>query len=417
MACGPREFVCEHMRSAVFWLVIVTLVFVPGATARAQTPADTTASPEPDPWPGDSTSIAPARVPERRLSGFAILVEQDQFAGQRNEDRNYTMGVGFQFPGSWSNTWAWGILQKPRGFFDALFGINQAVTRRAIEGPHAGSSFENHSFLFGNTAFTPDSLNTTHPVYGDRPYSSLLFYTASRAQVSRSAFGKDLDTVIRTEFTFGILGLRISEEVQTWIHSEIRKHNGKEVPYDPLGWPNQISDGGEPTIRFGASYQRLTVNTRYADFSLKGEGNIGYYTNLAAGALTRLGWIDTPFWMFDPAPLVAVNEAKETANTTRGTRGWEVYAFAGGRTRLVAYNVLLQGQFRESVHTLTPAEIENVVFEFETGIRAGLRGWSLTWVTAAGRSPEHRLEEARSHYWGGLFVSYQAGYRKKSGGS
>jgi hypothetical protein len=78
---------------------------------------------------------------------------------------------------------------------------------------------------------------------------------------------------------------------------------------------------------------------------------------------------------------------------------------------------MLQGQFKESVHTLDPWEIERVVFEFETGIRAGFHGWSLTWVTGAGRSPEHNLEQARSHYWGGFFVSYQAGYRKSGGGS
>ncbi|HEU4365580.1 MAG TPA: lipid A-modifier LpxR family protein [Candidatus Krumholzibacteria bacterium] len=397
-------------------ILALTMFAFMAAPVAAQSPADSSVADPPDPW-GDE-GVAPDAVPERPLSGFAILVEQDQFAGQRNEDRNYTMGVGFQFPGSWSNTWARGALQKPRALFDALFGIDRKRTKNALEGRSAGFSFENHSFLFGNTAFTPDSLNTTRPVYGDRPYSSLLFYTVSKAQVLRSGSGEDLDTVLRTEFTFGILGLRISEEVQTWIHGEIRKHNGKEVPYDPLGWPNQVSDGGEPTARFGASYQRLTVNKRYADFSWKGEGNLGYYTNVAAGALTRLGWIDTPFWMFDPAPLVAVNEARETADRMRrGTRGWEAYAFAGGRCRLVAYNAMLQGQFRESVHTLDPSQIERVLFEFETGIRAGYRGWSVTWVTGAGRSPEHRLPEARSHYWGGIFVSYQAGYRRAGGGS
>lgn len=392
------------MLIVVAFVLFVCLPFAHPGRSCAQTPADTT---DVDPFEGDTPPPSTAKSTERRLSGFALLVEQDQFAGQRNEDRNYTMGVGFQFPGSWSSTWAHGFLQMPRGFFDTLIGLN---ANRSLEGPNAGVSFENHSFLFGNTAFTPDSLNTTRPVLEDRPYSSLLFYTVSRAQVLRSGFGKDLDTVIRTEFTFGILGLRISEDVQTWIHSEIRKHNGKVVPYDPLGWPNQISDGGEPTFRYGASYQRLTLNEKYGDFSWKAEGNVGYYTNVALGALTRVGRIRTPFWMFDPAPLVAVNEGRGTTGAaSRGRGGLEAYAFAGGRCRLVAYNALLQGQFRESVHTLTPDEIERIVFEFETGVRVGYRGWGVTWVTGAGRSPEHRLEEARSHYWGGIFVSFQSG--------
>ena len=56
----------------------------------------------------------------------------------------------------------------------------------------------------------------------------------------------------------------------------------KDTPYDPEGWNDQISDGGEPMLRAGLMYQRSTVETKWFDSTLR--------------AWSKRNADTTPFW-------------------------------------------------------------------------------------------------------------------------
>ena len=150
--------------------------------------------------------------------------------------------------------------------------------------------------------------------------------------------------------------------------------------------------------------QQLSSQPWY-DLALSGEVNLGYYTNAAAGLALRLGRITTDFSQFDPNPLGSYNEVQAARRPS--PRALELYGWLAGRTRLVAYNALLQGQFRRSAVTFDSTGIEHVVNELETGVTAGLCGFHATWVVLAGRSPEIRVSRPRAHYWGAFHVSFR----------
>jgi hypothetical protein len=82
---------------------------------------------------------------------------------------------------------------------------------------------------------------------------------------------------------------------------------------------------------------------------------------------------------------------------------WEFFVFAGARPRLNIYNALLQGQFRDSVHTV---DIRREQFEWDLGVSASILRLRLTWNVLAGRTPEFTGGQSRTHTWGSLVATY-----------
>ncbi len=344
-------------------------------------------------------------MPELPLSGLAGYFDQDWLllAESRNEDRNYTMGLALQASGSWMES-AFGWLVDPLDYLTGLRSLHRQLRMRGGE--------RGHTLVLGHGAFTPNELNQRLPIPDDRPYASLLYLTMSRATVL-----PHWGLVLRTETSVGVLGLRVGEWAQTRIHRWLR--TGDEVePYDPLGWPNQISDGGEPTLRYMAGVQYQLAASRWHDFSVAGEASLGYYTNAAAGGLLRFGWISSESWTVVTNPITAANQAlgNGTGSSIRRPGGFEVYGFLSGRSRLVAYNALLEGQFRDSAVERPAWEVERVVEEFEVGVSAGWYGITATFMLLAGRTPEYQVAGVtpRTHTWGGLYLSWRQPPRRQS---
>jgi len=333
----------------------------------------------------------PAKL-EAPFTSATILFENDVLAQLgHNEDRNYTGGLGLVAGG--------GFVQKlhldaPLQLFDRIAGINRK---------HEASDNHQHSFMFVGTGFTPDVLNTASVVKGDRPYASIIGLSVSQVSIEKAR----RRSTWTSDFTLGVLGLSAVGNVQKKIHAGLRRKSGEATPYEPLGWHNQISDGGEPTALYRVAYQQQIAGDgpgpnirKHFQLVAGGEASAGYYTNVAATASARLGFFTTDFWQFTPNGTNVANQAYGQTATPR----WEAFIFAGLRPRVVAYNALLQGQFRKSVYTVTPRRFL-AEFDLGVGVYIPFAHMRLTWDAFAGRTAEFTTTR-RTHTWG----SYQLGF-------
>jgi hypothetical protein len=282
-----------------------------------------------------------------------------------------------------------------------LRGFDRALGLAPIHRQNKFGVRERYALTFGHSAFTPDDLGDTQVIPGDRPYASLLYLTSARLSVSPDRY-----FALRTDMTFGLLGGPLARPVQAWIHEQLR---GDGVsPKDPKGWSHQISDGGEPTLRYGVSGRWLVPDTAsWLDLSVLGEVNVGTYTNAATGLVLRMGLRQTPFWGFDSNPMGYANQGTSGES---GPDRLDAYVFAGLRERAVAYNALLQGQFRHSDLRVRAADVERLITEFEIGFVVGKPGIvSFTWALFAGRSPEYEGVGERPHLWGSMYLTFGGG--------
>lgn len=379
------------------------------APSQAQ-PALPSPAPPPDPFETPHPASGAPAAPEG--SSFSLYIDQDSvlpWLGPWGGDQNYTMGGGFGFGGAWISR---SHLDGPLNGLDFLSGLGKLHSRlRNTAG--AGNYLESHTLTLAVTAFTPRHLEITEPIRDDRPYASLLALTAGHATIDGAK-----RRVIRTEFTLGALGLRIADTVQTAIHRHRRANNQKEdptavTPYDPQGWPHQISDGGEPVVKYTVSYLQVAQETRFHDIGIQGEASLGYYTNIAAGPVVRVGLLRSDLWSLNTNPLTAYNQAScapaetkcgDLPKRDRSPSKLEIYAFGAGRVRLVAYNALLEGALRHSEVTFGATQIEPLVREFETGVTTTWHNWGVT-IALARRSAEYNVGQPRSHTWGGAYIT------------
>jgi hypothetical protein len=213
----------------------------------------------------------------------------------------------------------------------------------------------------------------------------------------------DGKATIKTELDVGILGLRLDEWIQTRIHRAVRTDpNGR--PYDPQGWPHQISDGGEPTLRYVYSRQALLATKDLIDVSTGAEASLGYYTNTSVSLLVRIGCRNTPFYAAGINSIGMANQGSDRPTPSCG-RPFDLYMFGGLTGKAVLYNALLEGQFRHSDVRVAPGEIEHIIAEFQWGVTAGWDGTYLTWAILSGRTPEFHSDKERTHLWSGIYLT------------
>ena len=217
------------------------------------------------------------------------------------------------------------------------------------------------------------------------------------------------------EVVLGFLGSGVPAALQTWIH----ENNSSVVPQ---GWDNEISAGGEPTILLRAQYERrLTAcwsggcghpelyGRRFFEATMFGEGMVGYYGNVAGGLRARIGWFQSEFWDFDGAPLGSVAQAAGVPEKEGFRNRFEIFAFGGVQGRLVAWNALLQGQFKSNPYEIAASDVKRALGEFQVGLVTSIplgQTWrvGLGWLYA-GRSAEFDGPLARTHTYGSAFLT------------
>lgn len=316
-------------------------------------------------------------------------VDQDLFA-PNNEDRNYTMGVMLEWHGNHAETHA-------LNSFKLLDYINSGLHPDSIQ----GSPF--YIVSLGNSAFTPDKIESVAAIQEDRPYSSILYTSSNVIRESvpgQKAYGSKL--------VIGILGLRISEWVQTGIHHVNRSISGGNTPYDPKGWNHQVSDGGEPTAMYQESwFRRFAINSDKIDAAYSWDASLGYYTTASAGAAIKMGSFNkyngTPFWT-----MITGLDTQGDANRLQkleasSEHGYsEKYVTAGFRVRAVGYNALLQCQFRNSDVCFKSTDVERIVYEGAVGFTFRKEKGNTWTITCNHRTQEHKKTERRGHTWCGI---------------
>src|SRR5690606_19037844 len=110
-----------------------------------------------------------------------------------------------------------------------------------------------------------------------------------------------------------------------------RIHEGLDLSELPQGWDHQVSDGGEPTMRFTWARQALLASNfqaRHREFELKWrtEASVGYLTEASIGASARWGRINTPWWSFTPERADYVAQPAPVIGTSVGGSARERYA-------------------------------------------------------------------------------------------
>ena len=347
----------------------------------------------------------PTGKSEALITGGSLYVEEDMFLDGYidglNSDRNYTGGLGIQLNGRIAAV----TMGRPLSVLDQAVALLGIPVRRE----HRQAERYQHSLMLTGVAFTPEDLDNPVPQAGDRPFSSLIALSGRTASVDTTGMMS-----WHSELTVGVLGTHVARNAQRWIHQQWRDRTGEATPVDPTpGWENQVSAGGEPTAMYTVGFERLLGQSgdrgaqpqnrlpAWWQVSWGASGSAGYYTQLAASATVRAGVIRNEFWTYRGNPM---------GNTNVGVGTWiqqhplDANVFVTVRPRLVAYNALLEGQFRESAHT-QPARPG--VLDFETGLNLGYGRFSGTWILIAGRSPEFSGSD-RWHTWASFFVSVQS---------
>lgn len=314
---------------------------------------------------------------DRTGLGLGVYFDQDLFVPGTNDDRDYTMGVGIEvFQDR-------GPLYLFRDLIDLaspLVGFDRRCGRLS------------ESYMFGSQTFTPDDISNPAPIFDDRPYASLLYLSNKRVVADeRHALG--------IEFLVGAIGLDISEQVQSSLHEWVRERRGSTEPRDPKGWRHQISDGGEPTVRLRIASSTLLVENDYWDLARTWDVSIGFQTNASLGLSTRLGQMSSPFWTVPYDPI-------GRGNFMPSLKEDELYFWAAGRVRGVAYDALLQGQFRDSEVTVDYDDMRKLVWETGVGVTKGWPGFQMTAAVNAKAGDTTLSRAPEEHVWGGLYFSW-----------
>jgi hypothetical protein len=246
---------------------------------------------------------------------------------------------------------------------------------------------------FGLLTFTPADLASSEALKNERPYASLLYVSNARMYVD-----DDRRTAVFSSLTVGVMGLGVSREAQTAVHQVV---GGVR----PEGYDHQISAGGEPTARYMVAQQYLWVAHPSGRLDVKTTvtGSVGYLTETSVAISARMGRLDSPWWSFAPelTDYMSASVAKD------GRTHRELYVFSGVRLKARAYNVFLQGQFRDSDVRYSYDEVSHFLLNAWVGLAMQMPNRTELTYTLNYQSSELREGDAvRDSLWGAIQLSH-----------
>lgn len=333
---------------------------------------------------GSHQAPVAAGTPEPANTGWVFYIDNDLLV-PGGRDRDYTGGFSLTRSGASLRDNAISI-EPMRARLDNALGVNAV---------YSGISNFRHSQEIGITTFTPQNLEDTDAQVGDRPYASLVHMSQSRAAIDEKREVAYLSTL-----TIGLLGLDLVGNLQSGLHKVLGSTR-------PEGWHNQISDGGEPTFRYSLARTGRVWKKFFG--AMRGESvtamrvSAGYLTQMTLGVATRFGEIRSPWWSYNPQ---LADYAEKTVPVAAVNGRNEQYLWAGFSAHVRAYNVFLQGQFRDSNVTFSAGELRPVVAEAWLGYTFACEGgWRYSYVVRAMSSEIREGPGDRSFVWGGLTIS------------
>jgi hypothetical protein len=260
----------------------------------------------------------------------------------------------------------------------------------------AGQS--SHAFAAGLLVFTPRDLGARDVVRGDRPYASLFFLSAGRRYAAAGS-----PVAYDTSLTIGVLGLPAAGAVQRALHYLTGS-------VQPKGWSHQISAGGEPTVRYSLARQALLREFGQGqwrgDSKWTGAVSVGTVTEASVALNARWGRIESPWWAFTPEQDMYVQETQPVPPPLAPGERPELFAFAGMRLKVRAYDAFLQGQFRHSDLSYGEGDLNPVLGEAWAGVELRTAsGWAIQYL-ARWQSAELRSGVgSRSFLWGSVEIA------------
>lgn len=315
---------------------------------------------------------------EVEYTGVRVQLDNDLFAGGER-DRDYTGGLAVAISGTAAR--------------DGFLSLDPVLAR--IDALSGGEPARvHHARQFGLIAFTPKDIQAREPIHDDRPYASLLFISNGRVRVDaddRHAWSSNL--------TLGVLGLSLSERLQSAIHDVVGSDQ-------PRGYDHQISAGGEPTARYSLARHALWIANPSGTIDVKTtvQGSVGFLTETSAALSMRIGRFDSPWWSFAPE-LTDYIAAPVPAVSNRGQP--ERYVFAGVRVKARAYNAFLQGQFRDSAVRYSASELEPIIAEAWLGFVMQLMNQTQLSYSLQYQTAEIRDGAAdRDAWWGAVQLTH-----------
>lgn len=381
--CAGLTIACSVLAHPAWGTDILDPTVILG-TAPAKTPATPPlllASQVEDEQRPQRAPLTPERK-EKDISSWTIYLDNDGFA-PGNRDRDYTGGISISLSGALA-TESWLSLDRPVASLDAWHQLDS-------------DTIVLHGFEFGLTAFTPERITRATPLYGQRPYASLIYLGNSRQYIDANTGHARVSSL-----TVGILGLSIAQELQQDIHQHM---GGRQ----PRGWDYQISDGGEPTVRYSVAWNNI-LDADYASNGLEYEIvtthklNVGYLTDAAWGLSARIGRLETPWWSFSPQ-LAEYSEYSKPSAILPDKRSNEFYFWTGFNLRARLYNVFLQGQFRDSTVTLRSDELNHIIGDAWMGVTYEFGdGWRASYFMRGQTSEIKNGPSDHNNIWGGFIL-------------
>lgn len=335
-------------------------------------------------------SIYPALVaadelaaPAKKNKGlWSISMDNDIFVPFRSTDHDFTGGFAVTYT-SKEGPKAWGKLDGVLGALDGWGNLAEPATDASTAG----------SIELGSYGFTPSDKARSDVIGEDRPYSSLVYVSMSRM------YPTDIDgNFWSSSLTLGVLGLDVFGDAQNAIHRAVDVDEAS-------GWGNQISDGGELTARYQVAYHKpWEGNTSSSRFKTTYFSSVGYLTEAGVSLSTRLGRITSPDQRFNPELITYGERVNELGGA--GSYGMESYFWGGVAVKARAYNAFLQGQFRDSKHTLSASDLRPLIAEAWVGYTFGMgKGRNLSYFIKAQSSEIRHGQGDRGHVWGGVVLS------------
>ena len=299
------------------------------------------------PFEGNAQSPAKIGQAGKAPTGVLSLVaENDFFASAGDED--FTNGVLISYVG------------KPR----ALSGLSAFLSDTLVN-PN-GAATVRRGFALGHSLFTPDDVDTTDPVFNERPYAGRLFGEFSLAV-------EQTDRLDRFAVEAGIIGpAALGDELQNAYHDLIGAR-------DINGWDNQI--GNDFGVNIAYEQIRRAVHIGNDDgLALDVIPSAGVElgtirTNARAGVQFRVG-----SRLKNDFGLQRIQPGVGGPGYYLPSTGLDWNVFVGLQGRAVAYDVTLDGRlFRDDIVTV---DSRALVGDIQTGlaVRIGHVQFAYTYV-------------------------------------
>jgi len=317
---------------------------------------------------------------EKYNSGWQFNMDNNLLQ-RKVKDLDYTAGIAFTASGSRAQS-GWLNIDPLRAWlFDKI-----------PVGSKTNTALKKHSVQYGFVLFTPEDISATQPILNDRPFASLFYISNTELTVQAAK-----NRAYRSSLSLGLLGLDIAGSIQSILHETIKSD-------DANGWDNQISAGGEPTALLTLSVQHNHSRADSYQTTTHLEGNIGYSTDINAGINWRWGRLNTPWWSFNPSHYEYI---ASSASSVRGVSSSkpEFYFYAGANIKYRFYSSLLQGQFRDSAHTLGRSQIEQAIASATVGTTREFGDNLRFSLFVRGTTAEIKGPNARNLWWLGIVVN------------